>query len=113
MNYTHCDVPFTRIIEHKHFEFDDRCPADNQSKTVISREYPAEWKPGVERYYPVNSEKNNSLYKQYEQLACERDDVIFGGRLGLYRYLDMDEVIMLALNQSNKIFERGTYDEKV
>lgn len=113
VNYTHCDVPFTRIIEHKHFEFDDRCPADNQSKTVISREYPAEWKPGVERYYPVNSEKNNSLYKQYEQLACERDDVIFGGRLGLYRYLDMDEVIMLALNQSNKIFERGTYEEKV
>ena len=91
VNYTAADVPFTRIIEHKHFEFGE------QPKTVISREYSAEWKPGVEPYYPVNNEKNNSLYEQYKQLANERKDVIFGGRLGLYKYLDMDKVIALAL----------------
>ena len=91
VNYTAAEVPFTRIIEHKHFEFGE------QPKTVISREYSAEWKPGVEPYYPVNNEKNNALYEQYKQLANERKDVIFGGRLGLYRYLDMDKVIALAL----------------
>lgn len=91
VNYTTADVPFTRIIEHKHFEFGE------QPKTVISREYSAEWKPGVEPYYPVNNEKNNALYEQYRKLAEERKDVIFGGRLGLYRYLDMDKVIALAL----------------
>ena len=91
VNYTASDVPFTRIIEHKHFEFGE------QPKTVISREYSAEWKPGVEPYYPVNNEKNNALYEQYKKLAEERKDVIFGGRLGLYRYLDMDKVIALAL----------------
>ena len=91
VNYTAADIPFTRIIEHKHFEFGE------QPKTVISREYSAEWKPGVEPYYPVNNEKNNALYEQYKKLADERKDVIFGGRLGLYRYLDMDKVIALAL----------------
>ena len=91
VNYTAADIPFTRIIEHKHFEFGE------QPKTVISREYSAEWTPGVEPYYPVNNEKNNSLYEQYKKLADERKDVIFGGRLGLYRYLDMDKVIALAL----------------
>ena len=91
VNYTSADVPFTRIIEHKHFEFGE------QPKTVISREYSAEWRPGVEPYYPVNNEKNNALYQQYKKLAEERKDVIFGGRLGLYRYLDMDKVIALAL----------------
>lgn len=91
VNYTAAEVPFTRIIEHKHFEFGE------QSKTVISREYSAEWKLGVEPYYPVNNEKNNALYEQYKKLADERKDVIFGGRLGLYRYLDMDKVIALAL----------------
>lgn len=91
VNYTHRDVPYTRIIEHKHFEF------GTQPKTVISREYSAEWKQGVEPYYPVNNDKNNELYKKYEALASERKDVIFGGRLGLYRYLDMDKVIALAL----------------
>ena len=91
VNYTAADVPFTRIIEHKHFEFGE------QPKTVISREYSAEWKPGVEPYYPVNNEKNNTLYEQYKKLAEERKDMIFGGRLGLYRYLDMDKVIALAL----------------
>lgn len=96
VNYTHRDVPFTRIIEHKHFEFGD------QPKTVISREYSAEWKPGVEPYYPVNNDKNNALYKKYEELAAERKDVIFGGRLGLYRYLDMDKVIALALETASR-----------
>lgn len=96
VNYTHRDVPFTRIIEHKHFEF------GTQPKTVISREYSAEWKPGVEPYYPVNNDKNNALYKKYEELAAERKDVIFGGRLGLYRYLDMDKVIALALETASR-----------
>lgn len=96
VNYTHRDVPYTRIIEHKHFEFGD------QPKTVISREYSAEWKPGVEPYYPVNNDKNNALYRQYAELAAEREDVIFGGRLGLYRYLDMDKVIALALETALK-----------
>ena len=91
VNYTAADIPFTRIIEHKHFEFGE------QPKTVISREYSAEWKPGAEPYYPVNNDKNNALYEQYKQLADQRKDVIFGGRLGLYRYLDMDKVITLAL----------------
>lgn len=91
VNYTNPEVPFTRIIEHKHFEFGE------QPKTVISREYPAEWKPGAEPYYPINNEKNNALYERYRKLADERRDVIFGGRLGLYRYLDMDQVIALAL----------------
>lgn len=96
VNYTHRDVPYTRIIEHKHFEF------GTQPKTVISREYSAEWKQGVEPYYPVNNDKNNELYKKYEALANERKDVIFGGRLGLYRYLDMDKVIALALETAEK-----------
>ncbi len=96
VNYTAADVPFTRIIEHKHFEFGE------QPKTVISREYSAEWKPGIEPYYPVNNEKNNALYKKYEELAAERKDVIFGGRLGLYRYLDMDKVIVLALETAER-----------
>lgn len=96
VNYTHRDVPYTRIIEHKHFEF------GTQPKTVISREYSAEWKQGVEPYYPVNNEKNNSLYEKYKALADERSDVIFGGRLGFYRYLDMDKVIALALETANK-----------
>lgn len=96
VNYTHRDVPYTRIIEHKHFEF------GTQPKTVISREYSAEWKQGVEPYYPVNNDKNNELYKKYEALASERNDVIFGGRLGFYKYLDMDKVIALALETAQK-----------
>ena len=91
VNYTAAEVPFTRIIEHKHFEFGE------QPKTVISREYSTEWKPGIEPYYPINNEKNNALYEQYRKLAGQQKDVIFGGRLGLYRYLDMDKVITLSL----------------
>ncbi|GMO28056.1 MAG: UDP-galactopyranose mutase [Termitinemataceae bacterium] len=92
VNYTERDVPYTRIIEHKHFEF------GTQSRTVITREYPAEWKPGLEPYYPVNDDRNNALYKKYAALAAERQDVIFGGRLGQYQYFDMDKVIESALS---------------
>ena len=82
----------TRSVEHKHFGF------GRQPKTVISREYPAEWTPGMEPYYPVNNEKNQALYEAYRRLAEERTDVIFGGRLGSYRYYDMDKVIGAALD---------------
>ncbi len=92
VNYTSSDVPFTRIIEHKHFEF------GRQPKTVISREYPARWEKGSEPYYPINDEKNNALYQKYKKLAEQRTDVIFGGRLGEYQYYDMDKVIKAALN---------------
>ncbi len=92
VNYTEREIPYTRIIEHKHFTF------GTQEKTVISREYPAEWKPGVEPYYPVNNEKNNALYEKYRALAQTRKDVLFGGRLGMYRYFDMDKVIRAALD---------------
>lgn len=92
VNYTSSDVPFTRIIEHKHFEF------GRQPKTVISREYPSRWEKGSEPYYPINDEKNNTLYQKYKKLAEQRTDVIFGGRLGEYQYYDMDKVIKAALN---------------
>ena len=91
VNYTERAVPYTRIIEHKHFEF------GKQEKTVISREYSSEWKPGIEPYYPVNNEKNNALYEKYRELAEQEDKVIFGGRLGQYKYYDMDKVLMAAL----------------
>ncbi len=92
INYTDKETPFTRIIEHKHFEF------GKQNKTIISREYSSEWKPGDEPYYPVNDEKNGSLYNRYMELAKECPNVIFGGRLGEYRYYDMDKVIEKALS---------------
>lgn len=92
INYTAYDVPYTRIIEHKHFEFDSTSP-----KTVISREYSSTWKLGDEPYYPVNDEKNGKLYLKYKELADKEDKVIFGGRLGQYKYFDMDDVIDSAL----------------
>ena len=91
VNYTEREIPYTRIIEHKHFEFGE------QSKTVISREYPSEWQPGDEPYYPINNEKNNTLYEKYKELSIEQEKVIFGGRLGEYKYYDMDKVIESAL----------------
>jgi len=91
VNYTDRETPWTRIIEHKWFEF------SNQPKTVISREYSSEWKPGDEPYYPVNDGKNNELYQKYRELAAQEDRVIFGGRLGEYKYYDMDAVIGAAL----------------
>ncbi len=96
VNYTEREVPFTRIIEHKHFEF------GKQSRTVITREYPSEWKPGDEPYYPVNNERNNKLYEEYRALADREQKVIFGGRLGLYKYFDMDKVILAALEAVKK-----------
>ena len=92
VNYTEYDVPYTRIIEHKHFEF------GTQEKTVISREYPAAWKRGDEPYYPVNNDRNNCLYRQYVRLADKEERVIFGGRLGTYRYMDMHHVVEEALH---------------
>ena len=97
VNYTDKEVPYTRIIEHKHFE------CGKQPKTVISREYSSEWKKGDEPYYPVNDEKNTKLYEQYVELAKSRPDVIFGGRLGAYKYFDMDKVIDAALSVIYKI----------
>lgn len=92
VNYTDADVPYTRIIEHKHFEF------GKQDKTVISREYPVAWSRGTEPYYPINDSVNTALYEKYAELAKTRPDVIFGGRLGQYRYYDMDKVIRAALD---------------
>ena len=92
VNYTDREVPYTRIIEHKHFEF------GHQEKTVISREYSSEWKVGMEPYYPVNNDQNNALFAAYKALASKEEKVIFGGRLGNYQYYDMDKVIEAALN---------------
>ena len=96
VNYTARDVPYTRIIEHKHFEF------GTQPTTVISREYSLEWKPGVEPYYPVNDAKNNALYQQYATLARQEKNILFGGRLGNYKYYDMDKVIAAALEAAEE-----------
>ena len=92
VNYTDAETPFTRIIEHKHFEY------GTQPKTVITREYPATWEEGMEPYYPVNDEKNGILYQKYAALAEKEEKVLFGGRLGQYCYYDMDKVIAAALN---------------
>ena len=91
VNYTERQVPYTRIIEHKHFEF------GTQPATVITREYPAEWHKGDEPYYPINDERNTTLYGKYLELAAEEKNVLFGGRLGQYKYYDMDKVIAAAL----------------
>ena len=96
VNYTEREVPYTRIIEHKHFEF------GKQPTTIISREYSSEWKKGDEPYYPVNNDKNNALYQQYKELADKEHKVIFGGRLGGYKYYDMDKVIAAALEMCVK-----------
>ena len=96
VNYTEREVPYTRIIEHKHFEF------GKQPTTIISREYSSEWKKADEPYYPVNNDKNNNLYQQYKELADKEAKVIFGGRLGGYKYYDMDKVIMAALEMCDK-----------
>lgn len=98
VNYTERDIPYTRIIEHKHFTF------GQQPDTVITREYPKEWKQGDEPYYPINDEKNTALYGKYEELAARQPEIIFGGRLGMYRYFDMDKVIAAALTAVRKEF---------
>lgn len=94
VNYTEYEIPYTRIIEHKHFAF------GSQPKTVITREYPMSWKRGDVPYYPMNDEKNNLLYREYAKLAEKEEKVLFGGRLGMYRYLDMHQVVRAALELS-------------
>ena len=98
VNYTDRETTYTRIIEHKHFEF------GTQPKTVITREYPVTWQEGMEPYYPVNDEKNQALYQKYAKLAEKEENVIFGGRLGEYKYYDMDKVIASAMVRAKEIF---------
>lgn len=100
VNYTDRETPYTRVIEHKHFEF------GTQPKTVVTKEYPADWQEGMEAYYPVNDEKNQALYQQYADLAAQEGNVVFGGRLAEYRYYDMDKVIASALQRAEQEFKR-------
>lgn len=102
VNYTDRETPWTRIIEHKWFEFGKDAEGNDLPKTVISREYSSEWKPGDEPYYPVNDAKNSALYAQYKALADQEEKVIFGGRLGEYKYYDMDATIAAALDMAEK-----------
>ena len=103
VNYTDAETPYTRVIEHKHFEFGK----GDKNKTIVTREYPKTWERGDEPYYPVNDRKNDSLYKKYRELAeQEGGNVIFGGRLGMYRYYNMDQVIMAALVAVRKEFDK-------
>ena len=102
VNYTDRETPWTRIIEHKWFEFGKDEQGNDLPKTVISREYSSEWKPGDEPYYPVNDEKNGNLYNRYKELASREENIIFGGRLGEYKYYDMDAVIASALSVSRQ-----------
>ncbi len=102
VNYTDRETPWTRIIEHKWFTFGKDEQGNDLPKTVISREYSAEWKPGDEPYYPVNDEKNSALYQQYKALAGREEKIVFGGRLGEYKYYDMDQVIAAALQKARE-----------
>lgn len=102
MNFTDTETPYTRIVEHKHFVFKNTSPG----KTIITKEYPAEWKPGSEAYYPVNDRENQMLYEKYKLLALQQKNMIFGGRLAEYRYYDMDRVIRAALDLSRKVFSK-------
>ena len=99
VNYTHNSIPYTRVIEHKHFEFGE------QETTVITHEFPSEWTHGMERYYPINDEKNNSLYLKYKELASNLPSVIFGGRLAEYKYYDMHQIVASALATVKKEFD--------
>ena len=99
VNYTEKEIPYTRVIEHKHFEY------GTQNKTVITKEYPIDWKIGDEPYYPVNDEKNNKLFEKYKELASKEKSVVFGGRLGNYKYYDMHQVIEAALKTVNTLLE--------
>ena len=103
VNYTDRETPWTRIIEHKWFEFGKDEDGNDLPKTVISREYSSAWKPGDEPYYPVNDEKNGQLYEKYKELAAAEEKVVFGGRLGEYKYYDMDQVIASALEAADRI----------
>ena len=105
VNYTDLETPWTRIIEHKWFEFGKDKNGNELPKTIISREYSCEWKQGDEPYYPINDEKNNRLYEEYKKLVKLEEKVIFGGRLGEYKYYDMDQVIASALSNAKMIIE--------
>lgn len=105
VNYTDRETPWTRIIEHKWFEFGKDEAGNALPKTVISREYSSEWKPGDEPYYPVNDEKNGRLYSQYKELVAKESNVIFGGRLGEYKYYDMDKTIEVALEKVHELLK--------
>lgn len=107
INYTDKETPWTRIIEHKWFEFGKDEEGKDIPRTIISREYSSEWKPGDEPYYPVNDEKNGSLYTQYKELASKEKNVIFGGRLGEYKYYDMDATVASVLEMCKKEFFVG------
>ena len=104
VNYTDAETPWTRIIEHKWFEFGKDENGNDLPKTVISREYSSEWEKGDEPYYPVNDEKNSKLYVEYKKLADAEENVVFGGRLGEYKYYDMDQVIFAALQKVKEVF---------
>ncbi len=99
VNYTDRETPYTRVIEHKHFEF------GTQAKTVITKEYPATWEPGMEAYYPINNAENGELFLKYKALCDKEENVIFGGRLAEYKYYDMDKVIESALKMTDTIFD--------
>ena len=105
VNYTDAETPWTRIIEHKWFEFGKDENGQDLPKTVVSREYSSEWKPGDEPYYPVNDEKNGKLYEAYRALADREERVIFGGRLGEYKYYDMDQAIAVALEKAAELLK--------
>ncbi len=105
VNYTDAETPWTRIIEHKWFEFGKDAAGNDLPQTVISREYSSEWRRGDEPYYPVNDEKNTALYQQYKALAEQETNVVFGGRLGEYKYYDMDAVILSALRKSTELLK--------
>ena len=107
VNYTDRETPWTRIIEHKWFEFGKDEDGNDFPKTIISREYSSEWKPGDEPYYPINDEKNTILSLKYKEMAGKEKKVIFGGRLGEYKYYDMDQVIEAALKMANKLLKNG------
>ena len=98
VNYTEREIPYTRIIEHKHFE------STVSDKTVITREYPADWKEGMEPYYPINDERNTELFGKYKELADKKENMLFGGRLAEYKYYDMDKVIASALELTDREF---------
>ena len=106
VNYTEYEVPYTRIIEHKHFEYGPSlgkiAEGEAASKTIVTREYPDQWIQGKEPYYTMNDERNTNLYAKYKELADKDNKVIFGGRLGQYKYFDMDKVILEALNLVKK-----------
>ena len=103
VNYTDRETTWTRIIEHKWFEFVKDEKGNDLPKTYICREYSSEWKPGDEPYYPVNDEKNSNLYAEYKKLAEKEENIIFGGRLGEYKYYDMDATVASVLDKCDEV----------